>query len=102
LRLWDYHFIYATALGVTKKYLQNLRRLVKLYPQDFTVPAGFYGFDFAIDSFDSAFDFDNLWTPETNLSNLEDGLSFDTDFGGGFGGDVFGNASGWDGGSGAE
>jgi len=37
-KLWDYHFVYASALGVAERYLRNLRDLAQRRGQDLPMP----------------------------------------------------------------
>ena len=43
-KLWDYHFVYATALGVSKQYLKNLQKLMSAEPDKFVTPVWLYGY----------------------------------------------------------
>lgn len=37
-KMWDYHFIYAAALGVAERYLRNLRQIAQRRPEVMTAP----------------------------------------------------------------
>jgi uncharacterized membrane protein YgcG len=103
-QLWDHHFLYATALGVSKKYLANLRKLMAREPDRFATPAWIGG------SGGGALGAtDRLTTAEArlagiqaNLSALESALSSATSSGGGFSGGGSGGSSGGGGSSGAS
>jgi uncharacterized membrane protein YgcG len=100
-QLWDYHFVYATALGVSKEYLRNLQELMKLEPDKFTAPlwlAG--GRGVAMNQISSLGTLDSLSRSlntlsqiETNLGNLNQALSPQAKTGGGFGGSSSGGGS---------
>jgi uncharacterized membrane protein YgcG len=97
-RLWDHHFIYATALGVSKSYLQNLKKLMAREPDRFSTPAWIMvGVDSA-DALGAASRVEamqaNLAALEANLSALESALTTSTSSGGGFSGGGAGGSSG--------
>lgn len=103
-QLWDYHFVYATALGVSKQYLKNLKRLMAAEPDRFVTPRwlGTYpggvipsGHLDTIETLDRSLN--TLSQIETNLTSLESALSPQTKTGGGFGGSSSGG--GFSGGS---
>lgn len=108
-RLWDYHFVYATALGVSKSYLKNLRKLMEQYPDRFATPAwimaghhpnaalGAAGAMNSMQAIEA-----NLASLQANLSALESALSTTTSSGGGFSGGGAGGSSGGGGASGAS
>jgi uncharacterized membrane protein YgcG len=104
-KLWDYHFVYAAALGVAAAYLKNLKRLMVQYPDRFTTPAwimtnGRLG---AVDAAGSLTQVQsNLESLTANLSALESALSTSTSAGGGFSGGGAGGSSGGGGSSGAS
>jgi uncharacterized membrane protein YgcG len=104
-KLWDYHFIYATALGVSKQYLGNLKKLMAREPDRFATPAwimagsdplGAAGAASRVEAMQA-----NLAALEANLSALESALTTSTSSGGGFSGGGAGGSSGG-GGSGAS
>ncbi|TPW15023.1 MAG: membrane protein [bacterium] len=97
-KLWDHHFVYATALGVSKSYLANLKKLMAQEPDRFVTPAWIMaGHDPGrlgsltrnLESIES-----NLAGLEANLGALESALSSSTNSGGGFSGGGAGGASG--------
>ncbi len=102
LKLWDYHFVYASALGVAAAYLQNIKRLAQEYPNDYYTPTwiGYYaggGLGGNIASVtDSLTALSSLSAISSNLSNLESAFnpSSDSGSGGGFGGGSFGGSGG--------
>lgn len=97
-KLWDYHFVYATALGVSKNYLANLKKLMVQEPDRFSTPAWILaGHDVGragsvtqnLESIQS-----NLASLTANLAAVESALSSATNSGGGFSGGSSGGASG--------
>ena len=97
-KLWDYHFVYATALGVSKSYLANLKKLMEQEPDRFVTPAWILtGHDLNrlgsvtqnLDSIQA-----NLASLQANLKAVESALSSSTSSGGGFSGGSSGGASG--------
>jgi len=97
-KLWDHHFVYATALGVSKNYLANLKKLMAQEPDRFATPAWIMsGHDMGrlgsvaqnLDSIQS-----NLASLSANLAAVESALSSATSSGGGFSGGGSGGASG--------
>jgi len=105
-KLWDHHFIYATALGVAKKYLGNLKKLMKLHPERFSTPAWILMSSPHGTALDAASGLSlaqaNLESLTANLSALESALSSTTSSGGGFSGGGAGGSSGGGGSSGAS
>lgn len=99
-KLWDYHFVYATALGVSKEYLRNLQALMKLEPDKFSTPlwlAGGRGPAMnqmsTLNSLESLTrSLNTLSQVETNLRSLDAALSPQTKTGGGFGGGGMGGS----------
>ena len=105
LKLWDYHFVYASALGVAAAYLQNIKRLAQEYPNDYYTPTwiGYYaagsmgGLNGNVASVtDSLTALNSLSAISSNLTNLESAFnpSSDSGSGGGFGGGSFGGSGG--------
>jgi uncharacterized membrane protein YgcG len=108
-KLWDYHFVYAAALGVADKYLRNLRRLSEQRPGLITTPywVNSYSSDGRTGNLDAAIDqltsLNSLESIASNLKSLESGLSpKSSGSGGGFGGGSAGGSSGGGGSSGAR
>ncbi len=102
LKLWDYHFVYASALGVAAAYLQNIKRLAQEYPNSYYTPTwiGYYaasglGGNVA-DVTDSLTALNSLSAISSNLTNLESAFNPSSDSGssGGFGGGSFGGSGG--------
>lgn len=97
-RLWDYHFIYATALGVSKKYLANLKKLMAAEPDRFATPAWIMAGGDPLHAAGAASRVEalqaNLAALEANLSALESALTTSTSSGGGFSGGGSGGSSG--------
>jgi hypothetical protein len=97
-KMWDYHFIYATALGVSKEYLAGLKKLMAAEPDRFSTPAwivanqNLAAAGTMTDRLDSITA--NLASLEANLTALESALSTTTSSGGGFSGGGAGGASG--------
>jgi uncharacterized membrane protein len=108
LKLWDYHFVYATALGVAQPYLKNLRTLAQRYPQyyhaPYWLPASYYNSNVSdLNNLSSQLAAVNsLASLSSNLSSLESALSSSPGSGGGFGGSSSGGSSGGGGSSGAS
>lgn len=106
-KLWDYHFVYATALGVAQAYLKNLRRIEQSRPGTIYAPVwlGSYTGD-SRGGVPAALDLTSLNSLESiasNLKSLESGLSPKSEgSGGGFGGGSSGGSSGGGGSSGAN
>ena len=112
-KLWDYHFVYATALGVSKAYLKNLQKLMSAEPEKFSSPlwmrGGFYPGDLGRvatigDMEGLVSSLNTLSQIETNLGNLESALSPKSNTGGGFSGGGFsgGGGGGFSGGGGGS
>ncbi len=105
-KMWDYHFIYATSLGVAKKYLANLKKLMAVHPERFSTPAWIMMSHSNTGALDAArglgFAQANLESLTANLSALESALSQTTSSGGGFSGGGSGGSSGGGGSSGAS
>ena len=110
-KLWDYHFVYATALGVSKSYLKNLQRLMSAEPDKFSSPlwirGGMYPGDLGriatIENMEGLVSsLNTLSQIETNLGNLDSALSPKSSTGGGFSGGGFsgGGGGGFSGGGG--
>ena len=105
LKLWDYHFVYASALGVAAAYLQNIKRLAQEYPNSYYTPTwiGYYaasglgglGGNVA-DITDSLTALNSLSAISSNLTNLESAFNPSSNSGssGGFGGGSFGGSGG--------
>ena len=102
LKLWDYHFVYASALGVAAAYLQNIKRLAQEYPSDYYTPTwiGYYAAGNLGGSIanvtDSLTALNSLSAISSNLTNLESAFnpSSDSGSGGGFGGGSSGGSGG--------
>lgn len=107
-KLWDYHFIYATALGVSKQYLKNLRKLMRQHPDSFYMPLwlGATHANMAAGSLagleQMTANLNTLSQLQTNLDNLESALAPQTKTGGGFGGSSGGFSGGSSGGGGSS
>lgn len=105
-RLWDYHFIYATALGVSENYLKNIKKVMTLHPEYFTSTPlwmmtshhGMGGSNLA----DLGAMQTSLEAVAANLSALNSALTTATSSGGGFSGGGSGGSSGGGGSSGAS
>jgi uncharacterized membrane protein len=107
LKLWDYHFVYASALGVAQPFLKNIRTLAERYPQyyhpPYWIPSSYYGGVGNVADLSSQLAAVNsLSTLSANLSSLESALSSSTGTGGGFSGSSSGGSSGGGGSSGAS
>ena len=104
-KLWDYHFVYATALGVATQYIGNIKRIAETNPSLVPVPywmggGGFDNFGNAVSALESI---NSLSDIASNLSNLQNSLStVSSGSGGGFGGGSSGGSSGGGGGDGAS
>ena len=94
-KLWDYHFVYATALGVSKQYLKNLQKLMSAEPDKFITPVWLYGYGSpgGLGRIPTPGDLETLSRSlntlsqiETNLGNLNSALSPKSNTGGGFSG----------------
>ena len=105
-KLWDYHFIYATALGVSEHYLKNIQKQMTLHPEYFQhTPLWMMTSSLGAGQDQMA----NLGAMQTslaavaaNLSSLNSALSSATSSGGGFSGGGSGGSSGGGGSSGAS
>ncbi len=106
LKLWDYHFVYASALGVAQAYLQNVKRLAEAHPEFYYTPAwiGYYG-GYGSSGLgdvgqvsglaDQLTALNSLSSITSNLSNLESALNpSSSGSSGGFGGGSFGGGGG--------
>jgi uncharacterized membrane protein YgcG len=107
LKLWDYHFVYASALGVAQPFLKNIRSLAERYPQyyhpPYWIPSSYYaGVSDVADLSSQLAAVNSLSTLSANLSSLESALSSSTGSGGGFSGSSSGGSSGGGGSSGAS
>ena len=107
-KLWDYHFVYASALGVAERYLRNLRGLAQIRGQDIVMPrwvgvnTGDLSRSIASVS-DIAQVASSLEQVSRNLSSLESALNpRSSGSGGGFGGSFSGGSSGGGSSSGAR
>ena len=97
-KLWDYHFVYATALGVGQRYLRHVRRLMESRPESFATPAWVsFGRTGSISA-----NLSSLAQVQANLASLESALSSSVHVGGGFGGASAGGSSGGGSASGAH
>jgi uncharacterized membrane protein YgcG len=106
-KLWDYHFVYATALGVAQAYLRNLRRIEESRPGTIYAPIWLGSYSGGSSGgLPTALDLTSLNSLESiasNLKSLESGLSPKSEgSGGGFGGGSSGGSSGGGGSSGAN
>ncbi|MFN3267605.1 MAG: DUF2207 family protein [Deinococcales bacterium] len=107
LKLWDYHFVYAAALGVAQPFLKNIRTLAERYPQyyhpPYWIPRSYYADNSDIADLSSQLAAVNsLASLSSNLASLENALSSSTGTGGGFSGGSSGGSSGGGGSSGAS
>lgn len=105
-KLWDYHFVYASALGVAQRYLSNLRSLAQSRGQDIVMPR-WVGTGDLTRSMASVSDIaqvaSSLEQVSRNLSSLESALNpRSSGSGGGFGGSFGGGSSGGGSSSGAR
>jgi uncharacterized membrane protein len=100
LKLWDYHFVYASALGVAQRYLQNVRQLAQAHPDYYFTPTwlGYYtGANVASTGgiADSLSALNSLSSISSNLTQLESALNpSSSSSGGGFGGGSSGGSGG--------
>ncbi len=109
-KMWDYHFVYAAALGVADRYLKNLGKFAETNPGMVVMPmwvgsGNINDFSTSFDSFSQFQDVANtLQQVSKNLSSLEDALNPNSSsgWGGGFGGGSMGGSSGGGGSSGAD
>lgn len=111
-KMWDYHFIYAAALGVAERYLRNLRQVAQRRPEVLTVPRWIPGQTLgqtqqALSSKDILQQISQmtggLEQITRNLQSLEQALKpTSSGSGGGFGGSSSGGSSGGGGSSGAR
>jgi uncharacterized membrane protein len=107
LKLWDYHFVYASALGVAQPFLKNIHTLAERYPQyyhpPYWIPHSYYGGTGNIADLSSQLAaINSLASLSSNLASLEGALSSSTGTGGGFSGGSSGGSSGGGGSSGAS
>ena len=106
LKLWDYHFVYAIALGVAPQYLKNLRNLAERYPQyyhaPYWLPSSYYNPNNLSDLSQQLGAVNSLASLSSNLGSLESALASSGGTGGGFGGGGAGGSSGGGGSSGAS
>jgi uncharacterized membrane protein len=104
-KLWDYHFVYATALGVATQYIGNIKRMAESNPSLIPIPywmggGGYDKFGNALSALESI---NSLSDIASNLGNLNSALSdISSGSGGGFGGSSSGGSSGGGGSSGAS
>ncbi|GIW25504.1 DUF2207 domain-containing protein [Meiothermus sp.] len=112
-KMWDYHFIYAAALGVAERYLRNLRQIAQRRPDLMTVPRWIPGQNLGQSGQVVASNSDmleqisrmtgGLEQITRNLESLERALKpSSSGSGGGFGGSSRGGSSGGGGSSGAR
>ncbi|NJK43828.1 MAG: DUF2207 domain-containing protein [Pleurocapsa sp. SU_196_0] len=111
LKLWDYHFVYASALGVSQKYLENVKRLAEAHPNYYHSPVWipYYGGitgpgigNNVTGLADQLVAINSLSSIATNLSSLESALNpSSSGSSGGFGGGSSGGSSGGGGSSSA-
>jgi len=112
-RMWDYHFVYAAALGVAERYLRNLRQIAQRRPDLIAVPRWIPGQNLGQTSQAMASSSDmlrqialmtgGLEQITRNLESLERALKpSSSGSGGGFGGSSSGGSSGGGGSSGAR
>jgi uncharacterized membrane protein len=103
LKLWDYHFVYASALGVAQKYLENVKRLAEAHPSYYRAPIWipYYGgitgpgVDGVTGLADQLAAINSLSSIASNLSSLESALNpSSSGSGGGFGGGSSGGSGG--------
>jgi uncharacterized membrane protein YgcG len=106
LKLWDYHFVYASALGVAQPFLKNIRTLAERYPQyyhpPYWIPSSYYGATGVSDLSNQLAAVNSLSSLSANLASLESALSSSSGTGGGFSGGSSGGSSGGGGSSGAS
>lgn len=111
-KIWDYHFVYAAALGVAERYLRNLRRVAEQRPEVLAVPRWIPGANLSqAGSVMASGDMlqqisqmaGGLEQITRNLESLERALRpSSSGTGGGFGGSSRGGSSGGGGSSGAR
>ncbi len=112
-KMWDYHFIYAAALGVAERYLRNLRQIAQKRPDVMAVPRWIPGQNLGQTPQVMASSSDmlrqisqmtgGLEQITRNLESLERALKpSSSGSGGGFGGSSSGGSSGGGGSSGAR
>lgn len=107
-KLWDYHFVYAAALGVAERYLRNLRNLAQTRQQDMVMPrwvgVGTEDLSRTVASVNEInLVAESLEQVTRNLNNLESALNpRSSGAGGGFGGSSVGGSSGGGSSSGAR
>jgi uncharacterized membrane protein len=103
LKLWDYHFVYASALGVSQKYLENVKRLAEAHPTHYRSPVWipYYGgitgpgIGGVTSLADQLTAINSLSSIASNLSSLESALNpSSSGSGGGFGGGSSGGSGG--------
>lgn len=106
-RIWDYHFVYATALGVAQEYLHNIGQIMNKRPEEFTTP-GWINASTAASMRDTTKSMTSMLAAlntisqiSTNLSNLNRALGSSPGSSGGFGGGSMGGSSGGGGSRGA-
>jgi len=98
-KLWDYHFVYASALGVAERYLRNLGRLAETRGQDIVMPRwvsiGTGDLSRTVASVSEITQVaQSLEQVSRNLSSLESALNPRSSTGGGFGGSSGGGSGG--------
>jgi len=110
-KMWDYHFVYAAALGVAERYLRNLQEVAQRRPEVVAVPRwvpgqslGQAGSVMASSSMLQQISqmTEGLAQVARNLESLEQALKPSGGSGGGFGGSSSGGSSGGGGSSGAR
>ena len=110
-KMWDYHFVYAAALGVAERYLRNLQEVAQRRPEVVAVPRwvpgqslGQAGSVMASSSMLQQISqmTEGLAQVARNLESLERALKPSGGSGGGFGGSSSGGSSGGGGSSGAR
>ncbi|MCS7067379.1 MAG: DUF2207 domain-containing protein [Meiothermus sp.] len=110
-KMWDYHFVYAAALGVAERYLRNLRQIARRRPEVMTAPRWIPGSPGQAAQVASSHDMleqisrmtGGLEQITRNLESLERALKPSSGgAGGGFGGSSSGGSSGGGGSSGAR
>jgi uncharacterized membrane protein len=110
-KMWDYHFVYAAALGVAERYLRNLRQVAQRRPEVVAVPRWVPGQSLGqAGSVMASGDMLQQISQMTgglaqiarNLESLERALKPSGGSGGGFGGSSSGGSSGGGGSSGAR
>ncbi len=97
LPMWEHYLVYATALGISDKFLSNLKLVAEKYNASFPVAVWYHP---AIGSQNIASSLDNLASLESlssaisNLQNLSSALSSSSSGGGGFSGGGGGGGGG--------